>query len=115
MYIFKQLKSITNLRDFLKMTKIDFEQLKEKLTRYGQEHLLRFWEELNEEEKNNLVADINDLDLEELQQFFKRATASLEEDSKKLDDRLKPVLETTFMSTQRTSREQLNIYELEGK
>lgn len=97
------------------MTKIDFEQLKEKLTRYGQEHLLRFWDELNDEERNLLVSDIKELNLEEVQQFFKRATASLEEDSQKLDDRMRPVLESTFMSTQRTNREQLNVYEHEGK
>lgn len=97
------------------MTKIDFDQLKEKLTRYGQEHLLKFWDELNDEERNILVADIKELNLEEVQQFFKRATASLEEDSQKLDDRLKPVPESTFMSTQRTNREQLNVYEHEGK
>lgn len=99
----------------LKMTKIDFEQLKEKLTKYGQEHLLRFWDEISDEERNHLVADIKELNLEEVQIFFKRATASLEEDSQKLDDRLHPVLESTFMSTQRTTREQLNVYEHEGK
>lgn len=97
------------------MTKIDIEQLKEKLTRYGQEHLLRFWDELNDEERNHLVVDIKELNLEEVQQFFKRATASLQEDSQKLDDRMRPVLESTFMSTQRTNREQLNVYEHEGK
>ncbi len=96
------------------MTKIDFEQLKEKLTCYGQEHLIKYWDELSDDERKQLVADIKELNLEEVQSFYKRATASLQENSQKLDDRMKPVLESTFMSTQRTSRDQLNIYENEG-
>ena len=92
----------------------NFENLKEKLVRYGQEHLLRFWEELSDSEQQQLIKDIQELDLEEIQSFFKRATASLEEGSAKLDDRLEPVPENTYMSTSRASKEQLNVYEKEG-
>lgn len=99
----------------MKMTKIDFEQLKEKLAKHGQEHLVRFWSELDDEERNQLVADIKELNLDEVETFFKRATASLEESSEKLDDRLQPISESTFMSTTRTSKEQLKVYEHEGK
>lgn len=95
------------------MTKL--ESLKETLARYGQEHLLRFWDELNESERKQLISDIQELNLEEVQSFFKRATASLDESSAKLDDRLQPVPESTFMSISRTSKEQLKIYEDEGE
>lgn len=98
------------------MTKIDFQDLKQKLASYGQEHLVQFWDELNDEERSLLIADIKELNLEEVQSFFSRATASLvEESAEKLDDRLQPVPESTFMSTTRSSKEQLQNYEHEGK
>lgn len=93
----------------------NFESLKETLARYGQEHLLRFWDELSESERKLLIQDIQELNLEEVQSFFKRATASLDESAAKLDDRLQPVPESTFMSISRTSKEQLKIYEEEGE
>ncbi|CRL07311.1 CLUMA_CG020290, isoform A [Clunio marinus] len=92
----------------------NFESLKETLSRYGQEHLLRFWEELSDIERKQLISDIQELNLEEVQSFFMRATASIDESSAKLDDRLKPVPETTFMSISRTNKDQLKIYEDEG-
>lgn len=97
------------------MTKIDFQELKLKLASYGQEHLVQFWNEISDEERNLLIADIKELNLDEIQAFFKRATASLEESAEKLDDRLQPVPESTFMSTTRTNKEELKIYENEGK
>jgi len=93
----------------------NFESLKEQLTRHGQEHLLRFWDELNDAERKQLIQDIHELNLSEVQSFFKRATASLEESSEKLDDRLQPVPESTFMSISRSDKEQLKVYEEEGE
>lgn len=95
------------------MTKI--ENIKEKLVRYGQEHLIKYWDELTDQQRNNLVDDINEINLEEVQSFFKRATSSLEESAKKLDDRMEPIPESTFMSTSRTNEEKLKVYENEGK
>ena len=101
------------------MTKIDleaiFENLKEKLVRYGQEHLFKYWDELTDDQKKTLIRDIDEINLEEVQSFFKRATSSLEESAKKLDDRMEPIPESTFMSTSRTSEEKLKVYENEGK
>lgn len=93
----------------------NFESLKETLSKYGQEHLLQFWDELNESERKQLISDIQELNLEEVQSFFKRANASLEESSAKLDDRLQPVPESTFLSISRTNKEQLKVYSDEGE
>ena len=93
----------------------NFETLKESLSRHGQEHLLRFWDELSDVERKQLISDIQELNLEEVNSFYKRATASLDESSEKLDDRLLPVPEETFMSVSRTSKDLLKIYEEEGK
>lgn len=96
------------------MTKINFQDLKEKLARFGQEHLVKFWDDLNDEERSLLIADIKEINLEEVQSFYERATASLEENAEKLDDRLQAVPESTFMSTTRTDKEQVKVYEYEG-
>lgn len=92
----------------------NFEALKETLTYYGQEHLLRFWDELNDGERKQLISDIQELNLEEVQSFFKRATASLEESSEKLDDRLQPLPDSAFLSISRSDKDQLKTYEDEG-
>lgn len=92
-----------------------FENVKEKLARYGQEHLIKYWDELNDQERMSLIQDIQEINLEEVQSFFKRATASLEESSAKLDDRMQAIPESTFMSTSRTDEEKLKVYENEGK
>lgn len=39
---------------------MEMENLQEMLKLHGQEHLLQFWSELNEEERNNLLRDIKE-------------------------------------------------------
>ncbi len=42
------------------------EQLREQLQQHGQEHLLQYWDELNETQRSQLLSDIEKLDLEVL-------------------------------------------------
>jgi len=88
--------------------------LRSKLKTFGQEHLLDFWDVLNEVERRELIDDIEELSLNEVTEFFKRATESLENGDNKLDDRLEPIPEDTYMSISRTSAEKLNFYRNEG-
>lgn len=92
------------------------ESLRERLQTFGQEHLLQFWDELNNDERKALVEDIQELNLEEVQSFFKRATHSLSgtKNGEKLDDRLEPIPESKYMSISRTSEEKLQMYQREG-
>lgn len=92
----------------------NFGDVKAKLEKHGQEHLLQFWEELSEEQRQQLISDINEINLEEVNEFFKRATASLEESNEKLDDRLQAVPDSEYMSISRTEKEHLKGYEQEG-
>lgn len=39
---------------------MDVTQLKEELTKYNQEHLLQFWDELGNEEKQELYAELKE-------------------------------------------------------
>lgn len=91
-----------------------FDELKTKLVKYNQEQLLQFWNELNDNERKLLCDDIEELNFEEVNSFFKRATASLDENDTKLDDRLKPVPESQYMSISSTDKSLLRQYEEEG-
>ena len=41
---------------------MNYEQAKNKLSAYGQEHVLKYYDELNEEQKEMLLAQIEDTD-----------------------------------------------------
>lgn len=94
------------------MTK--FETLRRKLTEYDQAHLLGYWNELSENEKRLLTEDIDELNLNEVNEFFKRATSSLEDGSAKLDDKMEPVREDNFLSVTREDKKHLDVYNEEG-
>ncbi|XP_037828605.1 UDP-N-acetylhexosamine pyrophosphorylase [Lucilia sericata] len=92
----------------------DYVELHKRLTQVGQEHLLKFWEELSETERAQLKSDIAELNLDELKLYFDRATTSLTQNGLKLDDRLQPIPESKVISIARSSEETLNGYRDEG-
>lgn len=93
-----------------------FDQIRERLLKYGQVHLLKHWNEISEDQRRQLKGDIEELNLEELNSFYIRATASLSQENanKKLDDRMQPIPDSQFLSTSQASAEQKRIYEEEG-
>lgn len=91
-----------------------YEELYDRLSKVGQEHLLKFWTELSHKEQQELAADVKELQLNELKLYFDRCTASLREDGIKLDDRLQPIPECQFVSIARSSDDILNEYRNEG-
>jgi UDP-N-acetylglucosamine/UDP-N-acetylgalactosamine diphosphorylase len=92
----------------------NFDEIKAKLTAQNQQHLLQFWTDLTDDQRTDLIRDIGELNLDEIQEFFKRATASLDEVGAKLDDRLRPIPESQYVSTSRLSKEQTRKYEEAG-
>lgn len=92
----------------------NFEALKQSLANNGQEHLLKYWDELTEDERSLLVEDIGELNLEEVKEFFERATSSLAESGEKLDDKMEPVCEDKFLSISRSNSDELAKYYEEG-
>uniref|UniRef100_A0A1A9VF40 Translocon Sec61/SecY plug domain-containing protein n=1 Tax=Glossina austeni TaxID=7395 RepID=A0A1A9VF40_GLOAU len=93
---------------------IDYRDLHERLVQVGQEHLLKFWCELNENEREQLIHDIEELDLNELKLYFDRATISLNQNALKLDDSLQPIPDHNLISISRTSEERLSAYREQG-
>ncbi|XP_055380598.1 UDP-N-acetylhexosamine pyrophosphorylase-like protein 1 [Condylostylus longicornis] len=91
-----------------------FESLRERLTKAGQEHLLRFWDELTVDEQRQLCEDIEQLDLLELKTYFDRSTSSLSEAAGCLDERLQPIPDSKLFSLSRASKEKIEKYNNEG-
>lgn len=89
-------------------------QLYTKLAQVGQEHLLKFWSEISADERTLLKRDIDNLNLDEIKQYFDRATISLSENGIKLDDRLQPMPDEQILSIVRTSESKLNMYREQG-
>jgi UDP-N-acetylglucosamine/UDP-N-acetylgalactosamine diphosphorylase len=95
---------------------MDVSGLKEQLTRYGQEHLLQFWDSLDAHEKAELYKDLNELNLDEVTGYY-RSTIESENDAEnggKLDDRLQPIPAEIHGAVVRTDAQTLQDYESEG-
>uniref|UniRef100_A0AAW2GME7 UDP-N-acetylglucosamine diphosphorylase n=1 Tax=Cardiocondyla obscurior TaxID=286306 RepID=A0AAW2GME7_9HYME len=91
------------------------ERLRKKLAEYSQEHLLQFWEELTDEDRNQLENDINELDLQEITGYFKRAVESSQSINRSMmDDKIQPIDETKTASVKTSTEEELNIYKERG-
>ncbi|GBP05711.1 UDP-N-acetylhexosamine pyrophosphorylase, partial [Eumeta japonica] len=89
-------------------------ELHKRLAQVGQEHLLKFWDELSAIERTQLERDISGLNLNELKLYFDRATVSLTQNSLKLDDHLQPIPESKVICISQTTEEILNGYRDEG-
>lgn len=91
------------------------ERIRDKLSEYHQEHLLRFWEELMDEDRNQLENDVDELDLKEIMGYFKKAIESSQcIVQKTLDDKIQPIDETKIASVKTSTEEELNMYKERG-
>ena len=76
----------------LKLTTMDLASLKQKLAKHDQEHLLSFWNDLDDAQKKALYDELNELDLDEVMEFFERTVVSQNDNAEKLDDKMSPLL-----------------------
>lgn len=90
------------------------ETLRKHLEKYGQEHLIKFWDEIDDEQRQQLKHEIDELDLSELKSFLERVNTTETGNTEKLDDKLKPIEESLFLSIRRTSPELIKQYYHEG-
>lgn len=86
-----------------------------RLARAGQEHLLRFWEELGDAQRAELCTELRAMDFEELNIFFQKATEGVSQFSQleKVDARMEPVPREVLGSATR-DQDQLQAWESEG-
>ncbi|XP_076168716.1 UDP-N-acetylglucosamine pyrophosphorylase mmy isoform X2 [Ptiloglossa arizonensis] len=90
------------------------ELLRRNLIDYGQEHLLRFWDQLSDEERNELCNDISELNLMEVTSYYQKAMYVSSIHRNTLNDKVSPIPEDIIASTKTTSMKQLRIYEKLG-
>lgn len=70
---------------------MDVNGLKETLAENGQEHLLKYWDSLSDNEKQQLHSELLKLNYSEINKYFKAAQESLNAEAQKIDDILEPL------------------------
>jgi UDP-N-acetylglucosamine/UDP-N-acetylgalactosamine diphosphorylase len=90
---------------------MSLERLQELLLPHNQEHLIKFWPELCDNEREQLANEILKLDLMEVNEIFRRANETTKIILEKIDDDLKPIPQTHYESVPGLSAEKLKEYE----
>lgn len=85
------------------------------LAEAGQSHLLQFYDELSPEERASLTLDLESMDFQEINGFFKSAMeTSSSSKHEKMDARMEPVPREVLGSVTR-DRDSLKDWEVEGE
>jgi len=93
------------------MADVDVEALRAELRQHGQEHLLQFWETLDQDQRRELLRDIKEINFAEAIEFFRHTMEAADKDEEKLDERLQPIPPELHGAITRTSPELLRHYE----
>jgi UDP-N-acetylglucosamine/UDP-N-acetylgalactosamine diphosphorylase len=89
--------------------------MQDHLKKFGQEHVLQFWDDLNIEERKKLCTEITQTDFAELKKYYERTQEANKEEVKLLDTLMEPVPSDKTGSYVNSSKEQLENYENIGK
>ncbi|XP_049632456.1 UDP-N-acetylhexosamine pyrophosphorylase [Suncus etruscus] len=94
---------------------MDIGELRQMLDRTGQAHVLNFWDELDSEQQRELQAELQALNVEELNVVFRKAMDSFQQAARheKVDARMEPVPRQVLGSATR-DQDQLQAWESEG-
>lgn len=71
-------------------------RLSDKLKAYNQQHLLKFWHQLDQTQRQQLADDIDSLDLQHVTQSFDRAMQTSQSSQVKKDDRIMPLSDEVY-------------------
>lgn len=64
---------------------MSYENAQKLLKKYGQEHLLQDYENLNEERKKFLLKQISEINFEEINELYKKAISDSKQEYKKIE------------------------------
>jgi UDP-N-acetylglucosamine/UDP-N-acetylgalactosamine diphosphorylase len=93
---------------------MDLENLRQQLTKHNQAHLLKFWDVLPNDKKEDLYTDLTSIDFAEVDRNFKRTCLSSHSNGDSIDELLEPVPKECFGSCTRSDEDTLKEYEEEG-
>ncbi|CAK1554279.1 unnamed protein product [Leptosia nina] len=91
-----------------------FEELKNYVRSHGQEQLIKYWQELGDNERAKLAGEIRKLDLAEMNETFQRANDTSKLISEKLDEDLKPIPQTHYEAVPDLTDDKIKEYESIG-
>lgn len=93
----------------------EIEEIRTKLKKHGQEQLLQYWPELSNEEKNQLLFQLNSIEIEKVNDLFNRAEKAYKDSQRIfLDDQMKPLDPSHCESEESSSAETLENYRKAG-
>jgi len=84
--------------------------IKDELAKYGQEHLLQHYDSLNSQQQQELIKELEELDMEEVCEYYKRATSDMDTAGQKLDDKMNPLEDSQSGSIIKSTDEELLHY-----
>ena len=64
---------------------VDIKELKKKLKKYNQEHLLLKYDEMNDADKQRLLNEINNIDFDLMEKLYKQATSPIEQSEETIE------------------------------
>ncbi|RIB21365.1 nucleotide-diphospho-sugar transferase [Gigaspora rosea] len=95
-------------------TQTEIESLKARYTAAGQEHLFTFYDDLTPEEQTALFNQLNKLDIERVNQIFKKATSSSGDASNTKKQNLEPLPDDVFDSALDANEDKIKEWEKLG-
>ena len=96
---------------------MELSELRVKLEKHGQSHLLRFWDQLSKDQRTALLADLASIDFAQVNENFRQVTSPSNHPSADphpegaLDDLLEPVPSDCFGSYSKSDPSTLKAYE----
>lgn len=91
-----------------------FEDIQTALEKAGQLQLLKFYNDLDDDEKDKFIDHLNSFDYEEMNILFKKAMDELNAEVQKLDDKMVPPPESSYESEENVCSSILDKYRLAG-
>ncbi|VVC42036.1 Nucleotide-diphospho-sugar transferases,UDPGP family [Cinara cedri] len=92
----------------------DFDSVVTLLKKYNQEHIIKFWEKLNEKEKKILLEDIYEVNIPDVLEMFNRTVENMNTNQQKLDARMNPISAELYGAVSRSPIDILIKYEQIG-
>ncbi|XP_076613452.1 UDP-N-acetylhexosamine pyrophosphorylase-like protein 1 [Chaetodon auriga] len=95
-------------------TMLSFEQVERSLERAGQSHVLQFWPELCEEDRDRFLQELSQLDLEGLKDHCEGTARAAASPPASLDQDIEPVPPESIGSVRKSDQSALSQWENEG-